>query len=74
MVVDAVQCVAASGTVRIDKADQAALQLSDDPTSGAAQLTSLWENDLLAIKVGRMWGFELLGSAALITGWPAVTA
>jgi hypothetical protein len=74
VVVNARQCAAfTSGAVLLDRASQATLELSDDPTSGHASLISLFALNLRAIRVRRQWAFTLLDSsaAALITGTTA---
>lgn len=49
---------------------EATLQLTDTPTDGVAELTSLWQNNLRAIRAERQFACHLLraDAVALITG------
>jgi hypothetical protein len=68
VLLDASRCIASSGTLLLDSSEQGAISLSDDPTA-PAQLTSLWQNNLRALRIRRVWAFEILepSSAAIIT-------
>ncbi len=65
VMVDAAQIAAGTGTVTLDEATQAAIQLDDAPADGPAPLTSLWQLNLAAIKAERYFGFERLNDAAV---------
>jgi len=67
VVLDAAQCAVDAGPITFDKATQAALALDDDPSGGGQQLTSLWQNNLTALRLERWWGFKLLSSDAAVT-------
>jgi hypothetical protein len=68
VLLDATRCIAASGTLLLDASEQGALQLDDNPTS-PGPLVSLWQANLRALRVRRIWSFEILepSSAAIIT-------
>lgn len=46
--------LADEGGVTIDVSREASLQMNSTPTAGAAQLTSLWQNNLVGIRAERM--------------------
>jgi hypothetical protein len=70
LMVDAAQIAAGTGTITLDSAQEAAIQLDDAPTDGPAPLTSLWQLNLAAIKAERYFGFERLAddAVAVLTG------
>jgi hypothetical protein len=67
---DAGQVAAASDVIQLDASDTAMLQLSDSPTSGVAEQTSLWQSGKRALRAERTIGVELLrvDAAVEITG------
>jgi len=67
---DASQVGAASDAITLDASDQAALQMDDNPTSGATNLISLFQENKRALKAERYFGCEVLRSSAVavITG------
>jgi Phage capsid family len=69
LIVDAQQVAVDAGPVFLDQASQTSLQLDDDPSDGEQKLTSLWQNDLRALRAERWWASQLLRSdgAAVIT-------
>jgi hypothetical protein len=67
ILLDASQCAVDAGPIIPDKSTQSALQLDDDPSSGTQNLTSLWQNNLTALRLERYWGFALLSSDAAVT-------
>ena len=67
ILLDASQCSVDAGPIVFDKSTMSALQLDDDPTSGAQNLTSLWQNNMTALRLERFWGFKLLSSDASVT-------
>jgi hypothetical protein len=70
VIVDARQIVADSGPVFVDQSSQASLQMDDDPSDGAQKLTSLWQDNLRALRAERWWASQLLRptAAAVISG------
>jgi hypothetical protein len=54
ILIDATRCIASSGTLLLDSSEEGAISLSDDPTA-PTQLTSLWQNNLRALRVRRVW-------------------
>jgi HK97 family phage major capsid protein len=73
--VDASQVASESDLIILDRSTHASLQLDDNPTSGAYQLGSLWQRNMVGMKAERMFGVELLraDAAALITGLGTTT-
>ena len=68
IVVDASQICAASGTLDIDQARAASLQMSDSPDSPASASTSvisLWQANQTAIRCERFFGCERLRSTSV---------
>jgi HK97 family phage major capsid protein len=67
---DAGQVAAASDVIQLNASDTAMLQLSDSPTSGVAEQTSLWQSGKRALRAERTIGVELLrvDAAVEITG------
>jgi Phage capsid family len=67
---DASQIAAHSDTITIDASAQASIQLDDAATSGAAQVTSLWQSNLRAMRATRYFGASVLRpeAVAVITG------
>jgi hypothetical protein len=66
--IDATQIAANGGTVVLDRTRQAALQLDDtgdSPVTASTQLTPLWQLDLSALKVERVYGAERLRDTAV---------
>jgi HK97 family phage major capsid protein len=74
--VDAAQVASEADLITLQEATHASLQLDDNPTSGATQLVSLWQNNQTGLRAERWFGVELLRSSAcaLITGLGEVTA
>jgi HK97 family phage major capsid protein len=70
ILLDATQVAAASGDITVDQSRHTSLMLDDNPTSGAGQLTSLFQNNLVAARAERYFGAEVLRDdcLALITG------
>jgi hypothetical protein len=68
--VDARGVAAENDRVDLLSAEHASVEMDDSPTSGARQLISLWQNDLVGLRCERWLGCELLrsDSVALITG------
>ena len=64
IVLDAAQCAANSDTVLLDSSDHATLQLSDTPTDGASNGTSMFQSNMRALRARRFWAFSLLRPAA----------
>lgn len=68
IVFDANQIAAGAGTFEFDTARHTTLQLEtvpDSPPADAAILTSLWQNDMSALKAQRYFGAERLRDAAV---------
>ena len=69
LLVDAGRIAADGGTVLMDSATHASLAMADSPSEGAQSLLSLWQTNAKALKCERLFGFEMLGDAAvLLTG------
>jgi HK97 family phage major capsid protein len=60
-------------TVAIDSTTQAAIQLDDNPTSGAYQLVSLWQNNMTGLRCEIEFGAVAMRSTSVttITGYAA---
>ena len=71
--VDAKAFAADQGPIMLDRAEYASLQLDDDPTSGAKNLTNLWQSNLRAIRCERYWASATVrpNSAAIISSLSA---
>jgi len=70
VVVDAAQCAAyASGPVTLDYSSEALIEMTDNPTSGSSKLISMFSENDRAVRIQRLWAFNLLdsGAAAVIT-------
>jgi capsid protein len=67
---DASQVCANSDTITIDASSQTSVQLSDAPTGGAANLVSLFQANMRAMRATRYFGAEVLRpeAVAVITG------
>jgi hypothetical protein len=68
VLVDASQIAAETGSVIIDQARHALLQLDtspDSPAAAATVLTSLWQRGETAIRAERFFGYEVLRAAAV---------
>jgi hypothetical protein len=50
--------------VLLDSSDHATLQLSDTPTDGASNGTSMFQSNMRALRARRFWAFSLLRPAA----------
>jgi hypothetical protein len=73
VLVDAQQVAAASETIQLSAATEAAVQLDtapDSPVSGSTTMTSMWQTDLRALKAERVFGVQKLTSSgvAVMTG------
>lgn len=62
--------LADEGGVTVDVSREASLQMNSTPAAGAAQLTSLWQNNLLGIRAERMitWRKRRPQAVAYISG------
>lgn len=58
VLLDASDLLLADGTLTVDVASQASLQMSTTPVNAAAQMTSLWQNNLVALKVVRHINYQ----------------
>ncbi len=69
ILIDRTGVVTAQGGFEISVSDQASLQMSDSPTS-PTQMVSLWQNDLVALRVSLNVNFSAVraGSAAFVSG------
>jgi hypothetical protein len=69
LLMDAAQIAAADDGISLSTAKHASVAMDDSPTSGSA-LTSLWQQNMLGIKVERFFGVQALSSSALayVTG------
>jgi HK97 family phage major capsid protein len=70
VLLDGSQIAAASESpIQLETAEHASVQLSDNPTAGDPEFTSLWQQDLKAIRAERYFAAEVLrsDSLALIT-------
>jgi HK97 family phage major capsid protein len=69
VVLDGAQCAADAGPITLDKGEHVSLQLEDVPAGGSQSLTSLWQQNKVALRATRYWAFELLrpGAAAVIS-------
>jgi hypothetical protein len=69
VLLDAQQVCAADDGVRLDTTREGLIALDDAPTAGSA-LTSLWQQDLVGIRVERYFGMQALSSSGLayVTG------
>jgi Phage capsid family len=67
---DASQIAANSDTIVIDASSQASVQLDDNPSSGPAQMVSLFQSNMRAMRATRYFGAEVLRpeAVAVITG------
>jgi HK97 family phage major capsid protein len=75
ILLDATGVAVDSATVVLDGSDQAAIQMADAVTDGSAELTSLWQNNLRAIRAERRFACQLLRSDAVaVISNVAVTA
>jgi len=76
IILDAAQCAANSDTVLLDSSEHATLQLSDTPTDGASNGTSMWQSNMRALRARRFWAFHLLRPAAafVVTDVSGITA
>jgi hypothetical protein len=73
VLVDAAALATGASTLKVDTSQTSSLVLDTDPNSPATAAsvpTSLFQHDLLAIRVERLFGVELLrvSGAARITG------
>jgi hypothetical protein len=73
VLVDAQQVAAASETVQLSHANQAAVQLDtapDSPPSGSTNLVSLWQMNMTGLKAERLFGVQKLTTTgvAVLTG------
>jgi hypothetical protein len=64
VIVDARQIVADTGPILLDASSQTSLQLDDDPSDGAQKVTSLWQDNLRALRAERFWASALLRPTA----------
>jgi HK97 family phage major capsid protein len=63
--VDASQVAAESDIITLSEGTHAALEMDDNPTSGATSFVSLWQNNLVGLKAERTFGVEVLRSTAV---------
>jgi hypothetical protein len=63
---DASQIAADLGPIIPERAEQASLQFDDDPSSGEQQTISLWQSNLVALRLERYWAFRVLNSDACV--------
>ena len=69
LLIDASQIAAATASIVLDAADQATLELDSDPTSplsAATVLTSMWQQNLRALKATRWFSFKRLRDNAVV--------
>jgi hypothetical protein len=59
VLVDASDLAIADGGLSVGVSEMAAIQMSDTPTPGAAQLVSAWQNDLVFLRVVRHVHWQL---------------
>lgn len=57
--------VADEGLATVDVSHQSSIQLVDNPATGAQSLVSLWQNNLVGIRLTRWITWELLDAAAV---------
>lgn len=69
---DAASFVANEGDVYVDRAGAGALQMKTDPTQAAAELVSLFQSNMSAVRVIARFGIRRMrdNAAALLTGIP----
>lgn len=53
------------GGMEIDASDQASIEMDDAPAGGAASLTSLWQNNLIGIRLERVINWQRRRTAAV---------
>ncbi len=63
--VDATQVATESDIILLSEGTHASLQMDDNPTSGAQQLKSLWQNNLVGLRAERTFGVEVLRATAV---------
>jgi hypothetical protein len=69
-VVDASQCAAyPSGPVVLDYTTEATVEMADNPSVGTSRLISTFSQNMVGVRIQRLWAFNLLASdaAAVIT-------
>lgn len=70
LLVDASQVAAATASITLDASEQASLQLNstpDDPPGAATVPTSMWQQNLRALKAERWFSFKRLRDNAVVT-------
>lgn len=70
ILIDASQVAAATASITLDASEQASLQLNstpDDPPSASTVLTSMWQQNLRALKATRWFSFKRLRDNAVVT-------
>lgn len=62
--------VADDGNLSVESSGEAALQMRNDPVTGAAQLVSMWQTNSIAVRLNREinWTMARSGAVQLITG------
>lgn len=67
--IDAAEVLVADGGIELSASQQGALQMSDAPVDGPAEMVSLWQSNLVALKVIRFirWARHRTGSVAWMT-------
>lgn len=70
ILIDASQVAAATASIVLDASEQATLELNNtpaDPPSAATVLTSMWQQNLRALKATRWFSFKRLRDNAVVT-------
>jgi hypothetical protein len=70
VVLDAAQCAAyTDGPVVLDYSAETSVEMADNPTAQSSRLVSMFSENARAVRIQRLWAFNLLdaGAAAVIT-------
>jgi HK97 family phage major capsid protein len=68
--VDAAEILLAEGAIELDASEEATLQMDSDPVTGAANMVSLYQNNLMGLMATRLirWELRRPGAAAYVSG------